>query len=361
MRAAWAAINLDALAHNLRLIRQQAPGKRIIAVLKANAYGHGLARIAEALSSVEALGVARLDEALELRKSGITQPIVLLEGFFAAEQLPVLAAGNIQPVLHHEWQIEALLAHGGISDPLKVWLKVDTGMHRLGVEPDSAKKWYQALSASQNVNGQPVLMSHLACADDSEHEKNSSQLGVFGQLVLDIEPVSTSLANSAALFATLGAEYDWVRPGLALYGINPLTRSAPENSPVTYLRPVMNLNADVISTRAIGAGDTVGYGATWSSAVPTQLGIVAIGYGDGYPRHAPEGTPVWINGVCYPLVGRVAMDMITVNLGAESSVKVGDTAQLWGEQLPVETVAKWVGTIPYELLCNVAKRVTLEY
>lgn len=361
MKAAWAAIDLQALNHNLDVIRRQAPGKRVIAVLKANAYGHGLTRIAESLPRVDALGVARLDEALELRKSGITQPIVLLEGFFSVEQLPVLAVGNIQPVLHHDWQIKALLEYENMPEPLKIWLKVDTGMHRLGIEPDQALHWYRALSESENVSGQPVLMSHMACADDYSHDKNAAQLAQFKQLAESIRPASTSLANSAALFADLGAEYDWVRPGLSLYGINPFTADAPANSLVNQLRPVMNLNADIISTRYIGAGETVGYGATWSKKEATRLGIIAIGYGDGYPRHAPVGTPVWIKGKCYPLVGRVAMDMITIDLGLESAVDVGDTAQLWGDALPVEEVARWVGTIPYELLCNVARRVTLEY
>ncbi|MCC5854665.1 MAG: alanine racemase [Idiomarina sp.] len=360
MRAAWAYIDLDALSHNLTCIRTQAPGKRVLAVLKANAYGHGLTRIAQALTDIDAIGVARIDEALELRKAGVTRPIVLLEGFFESTQLPMLVAGNIQPVLHHEWQLEALMK-AELSDPLRVWLKVDTGMHRLGIDPDRAEYWFQRLTESPMVQGQPILMSHFACADDPNHPQNHVQLASFNELVANLEPQSTSLSNSAALFSGLGAQYDWVRPGLSLYGISPFDGREPDRSATYDLQPVMSLRADVISTREIRAGESVGYGATWTSKDRTRIGIVAIGYGDGYPRHAPEGTPVWIGGKCYPLIGRVAMDMITVDLGPDSVIEPGDTAELWGKNLPVAEIARHVGTISWELLCNVANRVTLEY
>ncbi len=362
MRAAWAAIDLSALSHNIDVIRNEAAGRKVLAVLKANAYGHGLTRIAQELHDVDAIGVARLDEALELRKAGVSRPIVLLEGFFADDQLPMLAASNIQPVIHHRWQVNVVLDALNLPEPLKVWLKVDTGMHRLGVEPNEVERWFYALTESKNVASSPVLMSHLACADEPDHVKNDQQLTYFSRLVQSLQPEATSIANSGALFACLGQSYDWVRPGLAMYGISPFLKDHAALSPrVKELRPVMKLCADLISTRDIKMGDSVGYGSAWTSSRDTRIGIVAIGYGDGYPRLAPQGTPVWINGKRYPLVGRVAMDMVTIDLGPHSTMEPGLTAQLWGPELPVEEIAQHVGTVAYELLCNVARRVTLVY
>lgn len=358
MRPAWAAIDLQALQNNTRVIRELAGERRILGVLKANAYGHGLTRIAQELSDIDAIGVARVDEALQLRNSGVTRPIVLLEGFFAAAQIPVLAASNIQPVIHNLHQLEQLTATVGVSNPMRVWLKIDTGMHRLGVEPAQVSACYQRLAELPQVDGAPILMSHFACADEPEHAQNSTQLKRFADVVAPYQNPVTSIANSAALLAGIGEQYDWVRPGLALYGVSPFLDTAGSDYS---LQAVMNLYASVISVRKISAGEPVGYGAAWAPDHDTHIGIVAIGYGDGYPRNAPEGTPVWIRGRCYPLVGRVAMDMVTVDLGAELQVQLGDTAQLWGRELPVEKVAAAVGTIPYELLCNVARRVQLDY
>ena len=241
-----------------------------------------------------------------------------------------------------------------------VWLKVDTGMRRLGLEPHEAKVWFERLKSHPCVVGEPILMSHFACADEPAHEKNLSQLAIYTELCTDLAPQATSLANSAALFAGLGAEYDWVRPGLALYGISPFSKNSTSAASTECLQPVMSLEADVISTKVIKQGESVGYGAAWVAPTDTRIGIVSIGYGDGYPRHAPEGTPVWINGKTYPLVGRVAMDMVTVDFGTDN-IQPGATAELWGANLPVSEVAEHVGTIPYELLCNVARRVWLDY
>lgn len=362
MKAAWANINLSALSHNVQVIRKQAQQRKILAVLKANAYGHGLVRIAQSLEYVDALGVARLDEALEIRNAFVSRPIVLLEGFFESEQLPMLAASNIQPVIHHAWQVEAILQATQLPEPLKVWLKIDTGMHRLGLEPHQAQDCYQRLLASSNVIGAPVLMSHFACADEPNNIKNKDQLDRFHQLYQQLEPTDTSIANSGALFADLGHEYDWVRPGLCLYGVSPFSEATPTiQQRIQQLQTVMTLCADLISTRHVAAGEAVGYGSSWIPKQDTRIGIVSIGYGDGYPHLAPQGTPVWIDGRIYPLVGRVAMDMVTVDLGLDNTFEPGMTAQLWGPDLPVERVAQHVGTIPYELLCNVAKRVHLVY
>ncbi|MGX5915615.1 alanine racemase [Aliidiomarina sp. Khilg15.8] len=356
MRPAWAAIDLDALRHNYQALRKRAGDASILAILKANAYGHGLIRIARELSDVDAIGVARVDEALALRNAGITKPIVLLEGFFEVEQLPVLAASGLQPVIHTEYQLQQLESVS-LSTPLKVWLKVDTGMHRLGVEPEQAVPFYRRLEASPNVQGVPVFMTHFASADTVGSEQTSHQLAVFGSLH-EVLQGPVSLSNSAAFLTAAAPQDNWVRPGLAMYGVSPFVDKVSADLD---LKPVMTLQASVISTRTIAAGERVGYGGTWQAAQRTRIGILAIGYGDGYPRHAPAGTPVFIEGQRYPLVGRVSMDMIAVELGLDSNVEIGSTGVLWGPQLPVEEIAGWVDTIPYELLCNVARRVVLDY
>ena len=357
MRAAWAEINVKALSHNLSIVRQHAGNAQVLAILKANAYGHGLSRIATELDGVDAIGVARLDEALALRKSGIVKPIVLLEGFFEPRQLPILAAGGIQPVIHAEYQLQQLEQAQGLAQPLKVWLKVDTGMHRLGVSPTNAVAFYQRLQACSNVQGAPILMSHFASADTPEVSQNELQRQCFSG-VQEVIKAPVSLSNSAALLAHVAAHDDWVRPGLALYGVSPF---ADKSAQSLGLQPVMNLQASVISVRRLRAGDSVGYGGAWRAASGTRIAVLAIGYGDGYPRSAANGTPVFIKGRCYPIVGKVSMDMLTVELGSDSNVEVGDTGQLWGPDLPVELIAKHIGTIPYELLCNMAHRVALDY
>lgn len=357
MRPAWATINLPALAHNYRVLREYAGTARILAILKANAYGHGLSRIATELDGVDAIGVARLDEALALRNAGIVKPIVLLEGFFEPRQLPILAAGGIQPVIHAEYQLQQLEQAHGLAQPLKVWLKVDTGMHRLGVAPANAVAFYRRLQACSNVQGDPILMSHFASADTPKVAQNELQRQCFSG-VQDVLKAPVSLSNSAALLAHVAAHDDWVRPGLALYGVSPF---ADKSAQSLGLQPVMNLQASVISVRSVSAGESVGYGGAWRAASATRIAVLAIGYGDGYPRNAADGTPVFIKGRCYPIVGHVSMDMLTVELGSSSDVEVGDTGQLWGPDLPVELIAEHVGTIPYELLCNVAHRVALDY
>lgn len=357
MRPAWAAISLPALAHNMSVLRDHAGKAKILAILKANAYGHGLSRIATELHGADAIGVARLDEALALRNAGIVKPIVLLEGFFAADQLPILAASGLQPVIHAEYQLQQLEQAQGLVQPLKVWLKVDTGMHRLGVPPADAEAFYRRLQACTNVQGDPILMSHFASADTPQAEQNEHQRQCFAA-VCDALQAPVSFSNSAAFLAHVASNDDWVRPGLALYGVSPFVDKA--NSSLT-LQPVMTLQASVISVREINQGEGVGYGATWRAPARTKIAVLAIGYGDGYPCMAPEGTPVLINGTRYPIKGRVSMDMLSVEIGLDSDVKIGDSGQLWGPELSVEEIAMHVGTIPYELLCNVAHRVVLDY
>ncbi|WP_206486527.1 alanine racemase [Thalassotalea sp. G2M2-11] len=355
MRSATAVIDLAALQQNFSAIKKLAPQSKVLAVLKANAYGHGLERVAKALHQADAFGVARIEEALALRADGITQPIVLLEGFFAQDELPILVKNNLQTIVHSEQQLTALI-QAKLDTPLKVWLKIDTGMHRLGIDPEQLPYFYQQLEASANVHKALTLMSHLGCADNTQDDATEAQLQRFSQLTADFDN-DKSLANSAGIWAWPESHYHWVRPGLMLYGISPML--ADDKSFYQEIKPVMSLQAGLIATRKITAGETVGYGGAWQSERDTIIGVVAIGYGDGYPRHAKNGTPVLLNGRRVPLVGRVSMDMITIDLGPDAQDKVGDIATLWGPSLNVAEVARNATTIPYELLCNISKRVNI--
>jgi alanine racemase len=354
LHTATATIDLDALSDNYQLIQSLSPKAQVLTVLKANAYGHGLELIAKALPNADAFGVARIDEALALRAAGIVKPIVLLEGFFAKEDIDILAASNLQTIVHNEQQLAAIL-DAKLTVPLKVWLKIDTGMHRLGINPEQLAHFYQALSQSDNVQQQIVLMSHLGCADDKNNLATAKQISLFHKLSADL-PLEKSLANSAGVLLWPASHYQWIRPGLLLYGVSPLAA----DSYIDGIVPVMTLQSSLISIRKIVAGSAVGYGGAWVSESNTIIGVVAIGYGDGYPRHAPSGTPVLINGRRVPLIGRVSMDMITVDLGAQSQDSVGDIATLWGKGLAVEEVAEFATTIPYELLCNITRRVHIQ-
>ncbi|QBY03838.1 alanine racemase [Thalassotalea sp. HSM 43] len=354
-QTATASIDRDALLHNYQVIQEIAPQSRVLAVLKANAYGHGLVRIAKALPHADAFGVARIDEALELRQGGVVKPIVLLEGFFASEHLPIIAANNLQTIVHNRQQLEAL-QQAQLQEPIQVWLKVDTGMHRLGIEPQEFAEIYQALQQCPNVQKNIRLMSHLACADDLNNQQTLQQQRLFEQLTGHINCEKT-LANSAAICAWPECHYQWVRPGLMLYGIDP---RISEQAHQIDLQPVMTLHSSLIAIRHVKAGESIGYGAAWQVEKDTCIGVVAIGYGDGYPRHAANGTPVLVNGREVPLVGRVSMDMITVDLGCNAEDQIGDYVELWGKNLNVNRVAHHATTIAYELLCNISRRVKID-
>lgn len=363
VKTATAFIDLRALQQNLKAIKEKAPNSQVLAVLKANAYGHGLARIAKALCEQcqfkDAFGVARINEALALRAAGVINPIVLLEGFFSADELPILSVNNLQTVVHNDVQLDAILS-ADLEKPLKVWLKVDTGMHRLGVNPEEFEHYYQALTSSSNVHDTLRLMSHLSCADDIQDTRSQDQINLFESLTHGKTNQQRSLANSAGICAWPESHYQWVRPGLMLYGVSPMLPELHIDGSQLGIEPVMTVQASLIAKRFIRAGEAVGYGAAWIAKEDTQIGVVAIGYGDGYPRHAPNGTPVLLNGRRVSLVGRVSMDMISVDLGLNNTDKVGDIATLWGQGLPVEEVAQFATTIPYELLCNITRRVQVE-
>lgn len=351
-----AQINLAALQHNLRKVRELAPASQVLAVLKANAYGHGLVRVAQALTDADAFAVARIDEALALRTAGIVKPIVLLEGFYEAAELPVLIANNLQTVVHNELQLSAL-EQTPLDGQLKVWLKIDTGMHRLGIEPAQFAAFYRRLWQCSAVLPGIRLMSHFCCADEPTSARTAAQLSLFEQ-VIDSKAEQRSLANSAAILAWPQSHAEWVRPGLMLHGISPFANSVGQQH---QLQPVMRLSSRLIALRQVKQGERVGYGGYWQAPKDTTLGIIAVGYGDGYPRHAVNGTPVWINGREVALAGRVSMDMITVDLGPAATDKLGDEAVLWGPELAIERVAAAAATIPYELLCNITPRVDYQY
>ena len=356
MKAATAVIDRRALRHNLQQVRRMAPQSRLIAVVKANAYGHGLLETAHTLQDADCYGVARLGEALMLRSGGIVKPILLLEGFFCAEDLSVLVANNIETAVHCIEQLEAL-EQAELARPVPVWMKLDTGMHRLGVRPEQAEAFYQRLCACRNVV-QPVnIMSHFSRADEPQADATPKQISCFERFAND-KPGQKSIAASGGILLWPQAHRDWVRPGIILYGVSPMDHSQADRFG---LQPAMTLKSSLIAVREHKAGEPVGYGGIWVSERDTRLGVVAIGYGDGYPRSAPSGTPVWVNGREVPLVGRVSMDMISVDLRPDATDNVGDEVVLWGNPLPVEQVAAYSGISAYELITKLTQRVEMEY
>ena len=352
MRGTRAVIDLAALRHNLRCAQDAAPGRRVLAAIKADGYGHGLVRAARALEAADALGVACLQEALELRDAGIRAPIVLLEGFFHRDELPAVVEHGLEVVVHHPHQLEALEANDA-ARPIPVWLKVDTGMHRLGFPADAAAEVWQRLTACRAAA--PLgAMTHLANADDLDDPTTETQLARFAQAVACCPGAERSVANSAGVLGWPASHSDWVRPGIMLYGISPFPG---RDGTAEGLRPAMTLHSQLMAVNRLAAGARVGYGGTWTAPEAMPVGVVAAGYGDGYPRHLPSGAPVLVNGRRVPLIGRVSMDMATVDLRGQPEARVGDPVVLWGDGLPVEEVAEWAGTIAYELVCGVTQRV----
>ncbi|MDA8499147.1 alanine racemase [Citrobacter sp. Igbk 17] len=357
MQAATVVINRRALRHNLQRLRELAPASKLVAVVKANAYGHGLLETARTLPDADAFGVARLEEALRLRAGGITQPILLLEGFFDASDLPTISAQRLHTAVHNQEQLDALEA-AELTEPVTVWMKLDTGMHRLGVRPEQAEAFYQRLTQCENVR-QPVnIVSHFARADEPECGATEKQLDIFNSFCAG-KPGQRSIAASGGILLWPQSHFDWARPGLILYGVSPL-----ENHSIGEdfgCQPVMSLTSSLIAVREHKSGEPVGYGGTWQSERDTRLGVVAMGYGDGYPRAAPSGTPVLVNGREVPIVGRVAMDMICVDLGPEAQDKAGDPVILWGDGLPVERIAEMTKVSAYELITRLTSRVAMKY
>jgi alanine racemase len=347
-----AIIDISALRHNLQRVRELAPYSQVMAVVKADGYGHGLKGVVEALiEEVDAFAVARLEEGLVLRQAGHQCPIVLLGGIADKEGLQLAATYNLTLVIHEATQLD-LLRQVPVTAPLLVWLKVDTGMHRLGFPPEMIAEVIASLRRCQAVASIVGLMSHLANADQAEDSLTALQLEIFRGI--SASGLARSVANSAAIMAYPQTHFNWVRPGLMLYGASPFANST---GIAMGLKPVMTLKSRLIAIHHLRAGDKVGYGAAWTCPEPMTVGVAAIGYGDGYPRHAVSGTPVLVNGCPVPLIGRVSMDMITLDLRNQPAAKIGDPVIAWGAGLPVEEVALHAATIPYELLCQVTARV----
>ncbi|HOB62865.1 MAG TPA: alanine racemase [Candidatus Competibacteraceae bacterium] len=350
-RATRVRLDLGALVHNLQRVRTAAPGRRVASAVKAEGYGHGLVRAARALAS-DVFAVACVEEALILREAGIEQPILLLEGVFEAAELPLCARYGLEIAVHHPDQAR-MLEVARLETPVRAWLKIDTGMHRLGLDPDTVAAMAQRLRDCPSVRPELGMMSHLARADERDSDYTRQQLQTFEIATSGLNG-PRSLANSAGVLGWPQTHFDLVRPGIMLYGASPFVDSlAPDEA----LRPVMTLHTRLITIKRLHKGDPVGYGGTWSCPEDMDVGVAAVGYGDGYPRHAPSGTPVLLNGREAALIGRVSMDMISLDLRRHPEARIGDPVVLWGEGLPVERVAQAAGTISYTLLCGVTARV----
>lgn len=354
-RPAEAVINVGNFRSNFLVAKRYAGSARVMAVVKANGYGHGAPILAASIPEADAFGVASLEEALALRKTGVRQPIVLLSGFFADAELSEISSHHFEIVVHSEQQVESLLKTR-LPSPLKVWLKLDTGMHRLGLSPAKFAAQYLRLNTSKNVST-IRLLSHFASADSPTDKFNKQQVDLFYSTVLGLKG-EISLANSAALISMTVSRADWVRPGIMLYGASPF---AEEHPVADRLLPVMTLKSRVVAIRDVPVGESVGYAHIWAAERPSIIGTVAIGYADGYPRHAPSGTPVLVNGRHVPLVGRVSMDLISVDLTNSPTAQVGDEVVLWGEGLPAWELADWADTIAYQLFTGVTRRVAFRY
>ncbi len=355
-RAARASVDLAAIRHNYRLARSLAPDARAAAIVKANAYGHGAVVVARALApEADAFGVACIEEAVELRDAGIEQPIVLLEGFFEADELEYIARNNIWTAVHSQHQINALAA-STLPNPINVWLKMDSGMHRLGIPPGDYQAAYAQLRSLAQV-ADITLMSHFACADDLDGSSTLRQIAQFDQAVEGID-APHSLANSPATLAWAQARRDWLRPGLMLYGVTPFDVAHRE---AARLQQAMTLTTEIIAIHELQVGDAVGYGASFVCQRPSRIATIAMGYGDGYPRHAVSGTPVVVNGQRTVTAGRVSMDMMTIDITDIPTASIGDRVELWGSQLSVAEVAAYCDTIPYTLLTCLTRRVAIDY
>ncbi len=353
-RPALATINLSALRNNLRFIRELTSAK-VIGVIKADAYSHGAVPVARVLEEerVDCLAVACIEEAITLREEGIKSPILMLEGFFSPDELPLMAQYNLSTVVQQQEQIEALQRWQGA--PFDIWLKIDTGMHRIGFLPDDFANAYAQLQQCSSVN-RLVLMTHFSSADEPNHPKTPAQITLFQSLVKGYD-AQICLCNSAGIMQWPDAHGDWVRPGLALYGSSPFVDGHSLDS---RLQPVMEFTSQIIAIKDLPAGVGIGYGETYVTEKPCRVGIAAVGYADGYPRHARNGTPVLVNGVRCPIVGRISMDMLAIDLSALPTVHIGDTVTLWGGELPATEVANYANTVSYELFCNL-KRVPFRY
>lgn len=346
-------IDTQALLHNVNRVKQYVPGKKIIAMVKANAYGCGIVPVVAALKeTVDAFGVACLEEAQVLRQQDSDTDCILFQGVFSLNELYVASELRLQCVIHQKRQLEWVLENK-LPFKIKIWIKVDTGMHRLGFDPSEVSDVFNALKACAWVDDEIGVMTHLARADEPSHDSNRYQLNQLRALP-KLNHAIYSMANSAAIIALSQTHADVVRPGLMLYGVSPF---ANQTGCELGLKPVMRLTSVITAIHHYPPNTSVGYGGDWQSPATSVIGVVPIGYGDGYPRSIAKNTPIWINGMTVPIVGRVCMDMLMVDLTACESAVIGDAVELWGIHIPIEKVAQSAGRIPYELLCGISSRV----
>lgn len=353
-QTAWADIDLAALTHNLSTVRALAPRSRVVTMIKADAYGHGLIPVASAIApKADKLGVARFEEAELLRAQGIETPLLLMGTLLDAAKLRWCAANDTAVAIHSASQL-ALLHETPLSQPLEIWLKADTGMNRLGLD---SREFARALTTLGNDSRYRLkTMTHFSSADESGNDFTDTQIQRFLQQTKEASHFERSLANSAGIIAWPQSHADWVRPGIMLYGDNP----RPDIS--IHLKPVMSLRARVISIKNVAAGESVGYGATWTATQPCRIAALGIGYGDGYPRQVQNGCPVVINGQRFPLAGRVSMDICSVDITkATTDIAIGDVATLWGDGIAAAEIARQAGTISYHLFTGITHRVPRRY
>ncbi|HHT1409673.1 TPA: catabolic alanine racemase DadX [Klebsiella michiganensis] len=349
-RPVKASIDMSALRQNQHIVRRAAPGSRLWAVVKANAYGHGLARVWNALSAADGFAMLNLEEAILLRELGWKGPILMLEGFFHADELALFDKYRLTTSVHSNWQIKAL-QQAKLHAPLDIYVKVNSGMNRLGFMPDRLHIVWQQLRALGNVS-EMTLMSHFAEAENPDGIVEPMRRIEQAAEGLDCP---RSLANSAATLWHPESHFNWVRPGIVLYGASP--SGLWQDVANTGLKPVMTLSSEIIAVQNLKAGEAVGYGATWPTAEERRIGIVACGYADGYPRLAPSGTPVLVDGVRTVTVGRISMDMLAVDLTPCPQAGIGAPVELWGKEIKIDDVAASCGTVGYELMCALAPRV----
>ena len=351
-RPVLAQIDLQALKDNLQVVRRAAPASRVWSVVKANAYGHGLDRIWSALSATDGFALLNLEEAILLRERGWKGPILLLEGFFHADELPLLDKYRLTTSIHSNWQVK-VLQNAKLHAPLDIYVKVNSGMNRLGFPPERVHSVWQQLRAMQNV-GEMTLMSHFA-----ESELPDGITAPMARIEQAAEGLNCprSLSNSAATLWHPQAHYDWVRPGIILYGASPSGQW--QDVANSGIKPVMTLCSEIIGVQTLKAGDAVGYGSRYRASGEQRIGIVAGGYADGYPRIAPNGTPVWVDGVRTGTVGAISMDMMAIDLTACPQAGIGSPVELWGNEIKIDDVAAAAGTIGYELMCALAPRVAV--
>lgn len=353
-----ASIDLAALQHNFRRVKQLAPRSKIMSVIKANAYGHGMVEVANALQESDAFAVARVSEGVRLRQAGVAQPIVLLEGVHSVSDLYSAAENQLSLVFNNHKQI-SLLDDVTLATPLTFcWVMIETGMHRLGFAEADIDQVVNFLSSNANISGAVGLMSHFANSDLVGDKRNQQQLDVLTTCSQRLN-LDTSMANSAAILSYPDSQGDWVRPGIMLYGSSPFeSKTALELD----LKPVMNLTSAITAIKTLESGDQVGYGGDWVADKITQIGIVSIGYGDGYSRHLSNHGQVLIHDTIVNVLGRVSMDMIAIDLSNCTEAEIGDEVVLWGtEQVSIDHIAKQAGTISYELLCQLTARVPRVY